>query len=360
MQTEQNTSLLQHIADFTKKNKWYSSILSIIVGVFLYLIYKIIFLKTFFSLPFISDLLKFYIQKLLFSAESLLKSLNCTVNINYDNFLITVNNSVPYHFFIGIFSLGHVVLFLIAVFFIPVNRTKKIIALIVGMIALHFFYIVRLATVAYFSSDNIFQELFFHNMFQQILSVIVITFIYLGIKKNKKINEFLTSILEKYGIQLKSIFVNIISLKIILSILFFYGISQFLAKGVLIFSHSILSGIGYATLIDGLSLKGIHAQINMIPGCIGLNMIGVFSILILISPAKSLMKFYYIFIGTIIIYLSNVLRICLIYYYFVNHHTKDFHSVHDFFTYPVYIVIFIMWVIWINKFVNFSLKEKSL
>ena len=83
--------------------------------------------------------------------------------------------------------------------------------------------------------------------------------------------------------------------QIILSIIFFYGITELLAKGILMFSHSILAGIGYSTLIDGLSLKGIHAQINMIPGCIGLNMTGIFAILILISPVKSIIKFWYIF-----------------------------------------------------------------
>ena len=359
MQTEQNKGLLQLIAEFSGNNKWTSSIISIVVGAVLYLVYKIIFLRTFFSLPFVSELMKHYIHKLLSSAAILLKWMGSTVNINYGSLMIAVNDSIPYHFFMGVFSLGHVVLFLLAVFFIPVNRTKKIIAFIIGIIALHFFYILRLATAAYFSSNNIFVALFFHNAFQQLLSVSVITFIYLGIAKNQKINEFIVSKLENYSIKLKSVFVKIISLKIILSILFFYGITQIMAKGILTISHSILDVMGYPTLVEGLSLKGIHAQINMIPGCIGLNMIGIFAILILISPAKSVAKFWYIFIGSIIIYLSNVSRICLIYLYFVNHHNQDFHSVHDFFTYPVYIVIFLMWVFWINKFVNFSLKGKS-
>lgn len=359
MQTEQNTGLLQQITEFSGKNKWSSSIISIIVGVVLYLIYKIIFLKTFFSLPFVSDFMKHYIHKLLSSAAKLLHWLGCTVNVNFGHLMITVNNSVPYHFVPRVFSLGHIVLFILAVFFIPVNRTKKIIAFIIGIIALHFFYILRLATAAYFSSNNIFEELFFHNAFQQLLSVSVITFIYLGITKNKKINEILISKLDNYSIKLKSVFLNVISLKIALSILFFYGITQFLAKGVLNISHSLLAGMGYSSLIDGLSLKGIHVQINMIPGCIGLNMTGIFAILILITPAKSIIKFWYILMGCLIIYLSNILRICSIYLYFVSHHTKDFHAIHDLFTYPVYIVIFVMWVIWINKFVNFSFKEKS-
>ena len=71
MQTEQNKGLLQLIAEFSGNNKWTSSIISIVVGAVLYLVYKIIFLRTFFSLPFVSELMKHYIHKLLSSAAIL-------------------------------------------------------------------------------------------------------------------------------------------------------------------------------------------------------------------------------------------------------------------------------------------------
>jgi len=84
--------------------------------------------------------------------------------------------------------------------------------------------------------------------------------------------------------------------------------------------------------------------------CNGLEMYVLFAGFILAFPGPWKNKILFIPFGILTIYLLNIIRIALL---AINHHvsrnTFDFNHKY-LFTYIVYILIFGLWVLWVNKF----------
>lgn len=85
-------------------------------------------------------------------------------------------------------------------------------------------------------------------------------------------------------------------------------------------------------------------------GCVGRNVLVVFAAFIIATPAEVWRKFAYIAAGLAVIVLLNVLRISLL-MYVGTYHNEWFHFAHEYlFKYTLYAGVFLLWVLWMNKF----------
>jgi len=128
-------------------------------------------------------------------------------------------------------------------------------------------------------------------------------------------------------------------------------------------SQWLVSLFGYETVTYGKTIKIIDSLTTMgvylDRGCMGRNVMLSYAGLITIFPGPWKQKIWYIPTGVIILILVNIIRIsglaiiahCCPEYSDVNHHVI--------FKYTAWAVIFIMWIIWLNKFSPFSTKKKK-
>lgn len=107
-------------------------------------------------------------------------------------------------------------------------------------------------------------------------------------------------------------------------------------------------------IIDGFKASGIYLD----RGCMGRNVMLGYAALIAVFPGKLVHKLWYIPMGLSVITFVNMLRIsglaitayCCPQYSDVNHYVV--------FKIVAWIVIFILWLIWFNRFSPFANKRK--
>ena len=111
-------------------------------------------------------------------------------------------------------------------------------------------------------------------------------------------------------------------------------------------------------LIATVNSNGDFARVIIAPACASLKQWMHWLFLMLIFPGPWKHKAWYIPVGLVIIEWTNVVRICgvlLMQIPFPN----SFHLAHDYiFKVFFYLVIFLMWMLWVEKFYNPSLKAK--
>ncbi len=120
---------------------------------------------------------------------------------------------------------------------------------------------------------------------------------------------------------------------------------------------------GFEVVTYGKSIRIIDnfqaASIFLDRGCMGRNVMLGFAALIAVFPGKFIHKLWYIPMGLLIIIFINILRIsglaitayCCPQYSDINHHFI--------FKIVAWIAIFILWVIWFNKFSPFLKKNQK-
>ncbi len=113
-------------------------------------------------------------------------------------------------------------------------------------------------------------------------------------------------------------------------------------------------------LIAALSKKGTFVNVVIAPLCASLKQWLHWLFLMLIFPGPWKHKAWYIPIGLVIIELTNVVRICGILLMQMQWPGPNtFHIAHDYvFKVFFYLVIFLMWVLWVEKFKNKSPKKQ--
>jgi exosortase family protein XrtF len=122
-------------------------------------------------------------------------------------------------------------------------------------------------------------------------------------------------------------------------------------------TESVLNTLGYAAQVlphpDEPSMKVILNNIylaRVIEGCNSISVIILFISFILAFAANFKATFFYIFLGSVLIYTVNLLRIVLItigLYHYPNQ-TDVFHTV----VFPgiIYGLVFLLWIFWVNRF----------
>lgn len=122
-----------------------------------------------------------------------------------------------------------------------------------------------------------------------------------------------------------------------------------------LFGYKVITFGKTIRVIDDIAMHGVYLD----RGCMGRNVLLAYSGLILATPGNLKNKLWYIPLGMAIITLVNIIRIsglaiisyCCEEYVDINHHFV--------FKIAAWIVIFILWVIWFNKFL-FSKKRPKL
>ncbi len=138
---------------------------------------------------------------------------------------------------------------------------------------------------------------------------------------------------------------------------------NFYAKILLWGSELITELLGFEVTTYGKTIKIIDnfqaSGIYLDRGCMGRNVLLGFSALIVVFPGKWIHKFWYIPMGIVILTFVNMLRIsglavtayCCPEYSDINHYFI--------FKIAAWIIIFILWLIWFNKFSPFGNKKKA-
>jgi exosortase/archaeosortase family protein len=133
-----------------------------------------------------------------------------------------------------------------------------------------------------------------------------------------------------------------------------------LTKFLLYSTKFVLDFLGFEGVVMGKTVKISGATgILLDRGCLGRNLMGLYAGIILAYPGRIISKTWYIPMGIILIIIINILRITSLviimkYYpqYVDINHEVIFH-------YTVYILTFLLWLIWINKFSNKKLGKKE-
>jgi len=123
--------------------------------------------------------------------------------------------------------------------------------------------------------------------------------------------------------------------------------------------HVDITTVSSKRLIATLNREGTWATVIIAPECASLKQWMHWLFLMLLFPGPWKHKLWYIPAGLVIIEWTNVVRICgvlLLQIPFPN----SFHIAHDYiFKTFFYLVIFLMWVLWVEKFYNPSLQAKQ-
>lgn len=123
--------------------------------------------------------------------------------------------------------------------------------------------------------------------------------------------------------------------------------------------HIDLTTITSARLLATTNSEGGWARVVIAPECASLKQWMHWIFLMVLFPGPWKHKLWYIPIGLVIIEWTNVIRICGILMMQIPW-PNSFHIAHDYiFKVFFYFVIFLMWMLWVEKFYNPTLKAKQ-
>lgn len=157
------------------------------------------------------------------------------------------------------------------------------------------------------------------------------------------------------------IFYNVLRKNELIDTLYVDTLNKY-AQILLIGSRFITELFGFEVVTFGKTIKIINefeaSGVYLDRGCMGRNVMLGYTALIAVFPGKFIHKLWYIPMGLVIITIVNLLRIsglaitayCCPEYSDINHYLV--------FKIAAWIVIFLLWVIWFNKFSPFTEKKK--
>ncbi len=131
------------------------------------------------------------------------------------------------------------------------------------------------------------------------------------------------------------------------------------------FANFILESFGYKTFLaqsdfGAVRVLGIDGTSGLWVGdnCNGIKLFGLFSIFILVFPADWKHKLWFIPLGLLFIHIANVIRVaalCIILLKAPN--WLNFNHTYAF-TFIVYVLIFILWIWFINRYSKLVNREQ--
>lgn len=148
-----------------------------------------------------------------------------------------------------------------------------------------------------------------------------------------------------------------------------YLIYQFIVKSYTLYdqqfigsiiqsTNAILKMLGYKTFMvlqdRDMQVIGIDGSSGVWVGsnCNAITLFGLFAVFIIAYPGHQKSKLWYLPAGIIAIHILNILRVvCLSVIAFYSPYSLDFNHTYTF-TFLIYAFIFLLWVIWVNKFAN--------
>lgn len=104
-------------------------------------------------------------------------------------------------------------------------------------------------------------------------------------------------------------------------------------------------------------LNGNNVILSVYEGCNGLNVAIIFIAFLLSFGSPSRKLLWFIPLGLIIIHLTNLLRVVLLFGVAIHLPGMMYFTHKYLFTAIIYVVIFIMWYVWLNKLHNAKKKD---
>jgi exosortase/archaeosortase family protein len=124
-------------------------------------------------------------------------------------------------------------------------------------------------------------------------------------------------------------------------------------------SHEILKWFNVESLVESQILIGENGSLSMLKSCLGLNTMLLFASLVFIMGENSWTSWIYILFGLVILNIANIIRLVLLFMHIQKHGTYvgriDYHDLYD---YVIYGIVFLLWVIWFEKFSNTHIRMK--
>jgi exosortase/archaeosortase family protein len=118
-------------------------------------------------------------------------------------------------------------------------------------------------------------------------------------------------------------------------------------------SHYILALLNYESVVDGLYIVGDNCSIYMAKACLGIRTTFIFAAFVYLTGESIRRKVLFILAGAFIINIINVFRFVFLFIHLQNNDAYMWNlDVHEMFNVLVYTFIFILWVIWIEKFTD--------
>ncbi len=115
----------------------------------------------------------------------------------------------------------------------------------------------------------------------------------------------------------------------------------------------LVRAFGYDGCIDGTDIcVNIVSTVKVSTGCNGFEIYCIFAGFIIIFGGRFWDTVIYIFLGVVVLYFSNILRVGLL---AIDHYERlDMFTFNHKFTYVVmiYSIVFVLWYVWVVKFSN--------
>ncbi|HEY5537029.1 MAG TPA: hypothetical protein VIL99_19120 [Ignavibacteria bacterium] len=125
-------------------------------------------------------------------------------------------------------------------------------------------------------------------------------------------------------------------------------------------SQKILALLGYEAFVETKYLIGANGSIAMAKGCLGFQTMFLFAILVFLTGDKNKYRWIYIFAGLIFLNFVNIMRFVFLFIYIQKHGAYLLAmDVHDMFNYITYSFVFVLWVIWFEKFADIGAFRKK-
>ncbi|MBL7875978.1 MAG: exosortase family protein XrtF [Cyclobacteriaceae bacterium] len=104
-------------------------------------------------------------------------------------------------------------------------------------------------------------------------------------------------------------------------------------------------------------MKESQSVISVFEGCNGINVMIVFVSFLIAFKGSRKQLAWFLPLGIVIIYVSNLLRVAAL-YYVAFYWQRYFYYVHKYaFTATIYLIVFALWVWWMERVSGFSLKK---
>ena len=117
-------------------------------------------------------------------------------------------------------------------------------------------------------------------------------------------------------------------------------------------SQKMLVWMGYVVERSGDRFVGIQGTPGLLMGdsCNGISLFALFGIFIIAFPGKIISKIIFIPAGILIIHFLNVLRVVVL--SIIETHSYEWTEFNHTYTFTliIYACIFLMWILWVNKF----------
>lgn len=126
-------------------------------------------------------------------------------------------------------------------------------------------------------------------------------------------------------------------------------------------TKSMVTVLDYHAEINGPYLSGTNGgTLFMAKWCLGLITMFVFASMVYLTRRDNKTCGIFIFVGIIILHILNIVRLSLLFIFVQNHDDSELiMDHHDIYNIVVYLVIFALWIIWIEKFSSIKRKKKT-